>query len=402
VRAIDCQSFAGAFALGVVQSGFDYIGKREQLGGFGVPMVEGNRHLIPGQHWWSEACEPAAWTPLPADLVFGNPPCSGFSSLSTCIAPANGQAGSKPLHESGRIDWRGIDSKANECMWALIDFAARCKPQAVVFESVQQAGKTGRPLMLALRARLEERTKRRWNLTHVFQNDLSLGGCSMRKRYFFVATRAQFTYDVPDLDGVRTLRDAIGDLESRKRFGHFAPETAGHVTLNSQRARRMAWLATQPKARWAGGEQSGVAVQRLIDAGIPFPEDWWTVHGTFVRTDAGTSLYAPRRWKYDEPARVLTGLGLEENVHPTQPRTFTHREAARIMGFPDSWNCQPAIDRGHTGAKWWGKQLPVAPARWIASNVRAVIEGDHNELAPEKIGDREYLVDITNAWKAAA
>jgi hypothetical protein len=163
----------------------------------------------------------------------------------------------------------------------------------------------------------------------------------------------------------------------------------------------LAWLAAN--IEWNPGEQSGIAVDRAIEDGIGFPEDWWTTRGTFVRTDAGTSLYAPRRWKYDEPARVLTGLGLEENVHPTRPRTFTHREAARIMGFPDEWSCTPYMERGHTGAKYWGKQLPVAPARWIATAAALTINGDLNEGHEygELVGDRESVIDITARWKQA-
>jgi site-specific DNA-cytosine methylase len=394
MRAMDCQSFAGAFALGVTQVGFEYVGKREQVGGFGVPLVEGNRHLIKGD-WQSEACEPDAWTAKPADLVFGNPPCSGFSGLSVCIAPGGGHAGRRKQHASGRVDWRGIDSSANSCMWALIEFAARCKPQIVIFESVQQAGKVGRPLMQALRDRLEEKTRRRWHLTHVFQNDLSLGGCSMRKRYFFVASRMPFGVELPVLDRVRTLRDAIGDLEDVP-LGN----VNGHTPLNSQRARRMAWLASN--VEWNGGEQSGVALDRAREAKLTLPDDWFTTKGTLVRTDAGTSLYAPRRWKYDDPARVLTGLGLEENVHPTLPRTFTHREAARIMGFPDEWNCQPAVDRGHTGAKWWGKQIPVGAGRWIAWWAANALGEEPGDMQGEEVGKRERVIDVTNAHKAVA
>lgn len=391
MKAIDCQGFAGAFALGVVQAGFEFVGKREQVGGFGVPLVEGNRHLIPGP-WEAEACDPADWTPVDAELVFGNPPCSGFSGLSVCIVPKGGRPGRMKARASGRVDWRGIDSAANACMWALIDFAARCNPEMVIFESVQQAGRKGRPLMQALRSRLEDLTRATWSLTHVFQNDLSLGGCSMRKRYFFVASRAPFGVELPELDRVRTLRDAIGDLEAVPLGG-----VNGHVVLNSQRARRMAWLAAN--VEWNGGEQSGVAVERARAAGLCFPADWFTREGHMVRTDSGTTMYAPRRWKYDSPARVLTGMGLEENVHPTQPRTFTHREAARIMGFPDEWNCTPAVERGHAGAKWWGKQIPVAPGRWIATWARESLNGNPGALPAEEVGEREYLIDVTNAYK---
>jgi len=392
-RAVDCQGFGGAFALGVVQSGFTLVGKREDVGGFGMPLMLSNRHLL-GKQWDAEACPPDEWTPVDADLVFGNPPCSGFSGLSVCIAPQAGQVGLRKQHASGRVDWRGIDSKANACMWNLIDFAAKCSPRAVIFESVAQAGRAGRPLMLALRSKLEDLTRQEWHLTHVFQNDLSLGGCAMRKRYFWVATREPFGVEVPKLDRVLTLRDAIEDLEDVP-LGMMD----GHVTLPSQRARRLAWLAAN--AAWKPGEMSGTALRRIVDS-KELSEDWYTREGHIARTDSGTSLYAPRRWDYDKPARVLTGLALEENVHPTLPRTFTYREAARIMGYPDDWTMEPAVERRGVGAKWIGKQIPVAAGRWIATWAKASLEGAPGELRGEEVGERERCIDVTHAWKEAA
>jgi hypothetical protein len=74
-RAIDCMGFAGGFTLGVVQAGFELVAKREMRGGFGVPNCEANRHLL-GTNWQAQACDPADWEVMPAELVFGNPPCS--------------------------------------------------------------------------------------------------------------------------------------------------------------------------------------------------------------------------------------------------------------------------------------------------------------------------------------
>jgi hypothetical protein len=68
LTAIDCQSYAGGFALGVVQAGFTLAGKREQAGAFGVPAMEANRHLL-GSTWEAEDGPAASWTPVKADPV---------------------------------------------------------------------------------------------------------------------------------------------------------------------------------------------------------------------------------------------------------------------------------------------------------------------------------------------
>lgn len=75
--AVDVMGFAGGFTLGVVQAGFKLIGKRELPGGFGVANCEANRHLL-GDSWQTEVGQERSWTPVrDAQLLFGNPPCSG-------------------------------------------------------------------------------------------------------------------------------------------------------------------------------------------------------------------------------------------------------------------------------------------------------------------------------------
>lgn len=72
---IACQSFAGAFDLGMTQAGFRMVHKVEMEGGFGLANVEANRHLV-GRKWSSQACDPGRWEVMPAQVVIGNPPCS--------------------------------------------------------------------------------------------------------------------------------------------------------------------------------------------------------------------------------------------------------------------------------------------------------------------------------------
>jgi hypothetical protein len=76
-NAIDAMGFAGGMTLGVVQSGFNLIGKRELPGGFGVPNCVANKHLL-GDNWEAQVAPGEDWVPTrDAQLLFGNPPCSG-------------------------------------------------------------------------------------------------------------------------------------------------------------------------------------------------------------------------------------------------------------------------------------------------------------------------------------
>jgi site-specific DNA-cytosine methylase len=208
MRAVDVHGFGGGFTLGAVRAGFTLASKKSREIGFGVLNCLANRDLL-GHEWDADTTIPEKWEPLEdVQLVFGNPPCSGFSTLS-------------------RKDFRGVNSTINECMWELVRYAARVAPEIVIFESVQQAFTQGKPLMRNLHQMLCEQTGKPYRLYHVLHNNASLGGCSIRRRYFWVASRIPFGVDdnttywsnalqrlIPDtLSYVPAFNDVLQDLE---------------------------------------------------------------------------------------------------------------------------------------------------------------------------------------------
>ena len=396
--AIDCQGFAGGFTLGVAQAGFKLVAKREMKGGFGVRNCEANRHLL-GDAWDIEAVNPEAWS-VPqggADLVFGNPPCSGFSVLST-------------------KSFRGQDSKINACMWAFAEYAARVRPAVAVFESVQLAFTQGRELMQALRAKVEELTSERWELYHVLHNAYSVGGPAMRKRYFWVVSRVPFGVDIPRFDRYPTLLDTIGDLQNQPQSWEARPYADplaswyarqflrpdglvdGHVAIDNPHTRRTRALLAA--VEWNPGEHAQVVTRRYFDDHGELPPGWEHLTDKLKGQDFFQGFNTPTMWRPNEWCRVITGAGLLNGVHWSQRRTFTHREAARILGFPDSWLIEP-IKTVPGLFLTWGKGITIHCGRWIADHVRRALEGSPSEYTGELIGDREHLIDVTNAWRVS-
>jgi DNA (cytosine-5)-methyltransferase 1 len=392
LEAIDCQSFAGGFTLGVVQAGFELVGKREESAGFGITNCENNRQIL-GYRWRAEATEPQNWTPYHVPFVFGNPPCSGFSVFT------------------GVQSLRGPDSHINKCMWHFVEFAARCHPEVAVFESVQGAYKQGRELMQALRARLEALTGHRYELYHVLQDAYELGGAAVRPRYFWVASRVPFGVEYPTLSYYPMIEDVWRDLDGmdltwekqpyrrpptstwtvRARNGQHS--TDGHIGYTTQHAVKMRDLLYAMRAHGGWPARTGMyqIMRFLHDEGGGVPDSCTEQVKTYVEKEWKTGWTQPFRWSANEPGRVIVGGALSLAIHPWEDRLITHREAARLMGFPDDWLIAPSKKSSHLGPGW-GKGITVDCGRWLATWVKRSLEGSPGAVAGELIGDRERLI----------
>lgn len=400
-RAIDVMGFAGGFTTGMVQAGFELVGKRELYGGFGVANCEANRHIL-GNEWKAETLSRNSdsidpWSVVDADVVFGNPPCSGFSVMSN-------------------RDFRGADSPINDCMRKLVKYAARVQPLIVVFESVQMARtrSDGLELMRQLRHGLEEMTGERWTLHHVRHNARFVGGVAERRRYFWVASRIPFGVDPDTLtQGDTVLNDAIADLAGMSL--QWAPQiyrneptgwstdkrstsglVDGHITQDTPLARRCMDLAAG--VDWNPDEHLAIVARRYWDTYAKLPDSWSHTEEKVVKSDFRLGYTTPTRWNGDRPSRVITGGSMCCALHPSADRMITHREAARIMGFPDDWLIEPL--RNVPGLSMtWGKGITVQCGRWIGRAITRALSGEPDAYKGEPIGDREYDIDYTNGPK---
>jgi site-specific DNA-cytosine methylase len=404
-RAVDIMGFAGGFTTGMVQAGFSLVGKRELYGGFGVASCEANRHIL-GNDWKAEtlprnATSTEAWSTVDADVVFGNPPCSGFSVMSN--------------HE-----FRGADSPINACMWRLIEYAARVRPQIVVFESVQMARtrSDGLGLMRQLRAKLEDLTDESWTLYHVRHNARFVGGVAERRRYFWIASRIPFGVDPDTLtNGNIILNDAIGDLINLEMSWDAQPYNRepspwvnqhvvstqgvvdGHITRDTPLAQRCVDLTHG--VAWHPDEHLAIVARRYWDAYAKLPDSWKYTEEKVVKSDFQLGYTTPTRWNGNRPSRVVTGAAMCCAMHPQLDRMLTHRETARIMGFPDDWKIAPL--RHHPGLTMtWGKGITVQCGKWIGTALQHALNGLPDLYHGECIGDREFDINFTDGRKSVA
>lgn len=395
---VGCQTFAGGFDLGMVQAGFKLVHRAEMKGGFGLANCEANRHLL-GYDWKSQATDPAEWANVPADIVVGNPPCSGWSVMSS-------------------QKFRGADSPALSCTWAFVDYVARIKPQVAVFESVQQAYShpDGLTTMRALRERLEARTGQRWDLWHVLHNAYSVGGPAQRRRYFWVASRVPFGVDEPRQRDYPLLNDVIGDLEPlgptwlcqpyrapatryAQQFRSPSGSVDGMAYVDNPLTRRIRDLASA--VSWRPGEAIATVCKRHHERFGRLPKSFAATEQRIVERDFKMGFTTPVRWDGEKHARVITGGSLQGVLHPRLNRTITHREAARILGFPDDWRALPLKNTSGLFMTW-GKGITVQCGKWIGDWAARALDGCPGELVGKEIGERERVIDVTNTWKKFA
>lgn len=389
LQAVDVMGFAGGFTLGTVQAGFQLVGKKELPGGFGVKNCEANRQLL-GHAWQADVAEYDAWEPQSVHYVFGNPPCSGFSLMS---------AG----------HFRGVNSPANKCMWAFAHYVCRVRPYVAVFESVGQAFTTGRELMNALHQWVREQTGLDYHLWHVKHNNLAVGGCAQRKRYFWVISRIPFGVEHPELRYEPTLWNAIGDLEHCDITWEHQPRRVdphpwaarnsrtmtidGHmVRFTPEYHRAMELLPTA--GPWKQHEHIAVVAERYYKLTGTLPPSWEYRREKLINNGFHMGFHQLTRWRAHHPARVITGGALMLVLHPTLDRTLTHRETARIMGFPDDWKILPLKKNTNLQATW-GKGIPVDSGRWISTWVRNSLLGSPGEVTGTVAGDRERIIDVS-------
>jgi site-specific DNA-cytosine methylase len=313
-------------------------------------------------------------------------------------------------------------------MWDFWRYAARCRGVKVaVMESVQQTFIQGRTLMQQLHAELERLTGKKWNLTHVLHSCAQCGGASVRKRYFMVCSTEDIDFQIeePDVVRVPSVWDTIGDLETCEVTAEeqdINPATMlisryisrarrrdnrvdGHLISNSACARRASTLAQAVK--WKNGENIEMTIGQAMDEdkevllrGIGFDTYALARALLYGGDSGGASRFSCFRMNQFDVAPTLTGGALQLFVHPTLPRTLTHREVARIQGFTDDWSCQPAIDAGQKGHLWWGKGVTVQAGEWICKEVAMCLKGRNmgNMAHKEQVGEREFIVDVTGKY----
>lgn len=306
--AIDLFSGAGGLSLGLSQAGFT-IGAALDNDPLAVRTYRANL----GDHISCESIEDVSAETLmqragvnvgECALLTGGPPCQGFS-----------------LQRRGpREDVR------NRLVLQFVRMVEEVRPRFFLMENVGGLlSKNGKPF-------LDEFTRRAEKLDYAVHikllNTADFGVPQHRRRAFLVGERiadgiSQFRFPLPLGQHPRTVRDAIGDLASPPADGSLHPEIPNHFREKRLSALNIERIKHVPQ----GGGRADLPVRLQL--------------ACHLNNTGHRHLDVYGRLSWDEPSVTLTArfdsFTRGRFAHPTEHRSLTIREGARIQTFPDEF-----------------------------------------------------------------
>ncbi|CAM2007845.1 DNA cytosine methyltransferase [Acanthopleuribacter pedis] len=282
-----------------------------------------------------------------ADLVVGGPPCQGFSLLNK-----------KRMTDTRRALWEPY-----------MDIVDQSDAKMFVMENVPDLLKSQEFLDIQKRAKDLGFTIHSQKL-----NSANYGAPQVRNRVIVVAYKTEFIDFIPfppekthqkpqpnmTLPPWRVVEDAIGDLAPPvgTSIRNCEPPYDLHFGRNPTSVSRMRY-----KLIPEGGNRFDL--QRK--APELTPQCW------IRKKSGGTDLFG-RLWRDRPSVTIRTEFFKPEKgryLHPTQDRPITHREAARLMGFPDDFRfCGSKIEI----ARQIGNAVPPPFAHEIAKVVNSALK----------------------------
>lgn len=313
LRLIDLFSGAGGMSLGFCDKQF--------CGGFTTVLaldndaaaVKTHELNFPGRAVKANIEEWLLNNEVPqADVVIGGPPCQGFSLLN-----------------------KKRDGDARRALWEpFIEIAERSGARVFVMENVAELFRSPERQLIEAKAR-----------QHGFQTQATIvnaadyGAPQTRKRTIILGWRD--AHNLPsfpplpshadaklrsNLPRWRTVRDVIADLP----FETIGTEIGSRKTLNLHFGRTPTEKSLQ---RYRAVPPGGNRFDLLANRPDITPDCW------VRKTSGGTDLFG-RLW-WDRPSvTIRTEFYKPEKgryLHPEADRPISHREAARLMGFPDDF-----------------------------------------------------------------
>ncbi|MEJ7934463.1 DNA cytosine methyltransferase [Sphingobium sp. AN558] len=248
--------------------------------------------------------------PHEIDIVFGGPPCQGFSIFGR-------------RRFVNTQDHRPDQDPRNEVSLKFIDLAIQLMPRAIFMENVKGFLSTQRGDSSYL-VEVEERLSAAgYEFEHRVVNCATYGVPQSRERFILIAWKAGIKFIWPEAKHFGepkawqrktvTVGDVITDLMHESTYG----EEFSHVPMNHK-----SLVVERYKLIPEGG--------RLPEGTMP---DW--LRKGYRSDNVKNYSHVYKRLSMSAPATTMVPGHNAFPIHPVLHRTLTVREAARIQTFPD-------------------------------------------------------------------
>lgn len=345
VKAIGCHVFAAGFMAGVKQ--VMPVEVNLERHGFGLQTSE-KRWGIPTIN-----AHPSEWPRVSADVIWGNPRCTGFSVVTSGYGASA----------------HGPEAKQCQDIHDLMNYSLGHYP-VIVWESVQQAYTTGKPLLDALAQRCIESGYR---VAHLFINAATFGCPQNRKRYFFVAypKDKQFNVSAPAITPhYATIYDAIWSQRERETremnlYRDTSYDRDCYVKLTDAERDAVQHIYT--------GACLNTAAPYVYDMLPKKLQDTWRLRASPMPFSMHTIVRLA--WMCQCPTLKNSSGRL---LHPWHHRPLTVGELALCMGWHGGFvggdPADPVIPAGPDPVGQIAKGVVPAVGQWIAEQVVECLE----------------------------
>ena len=378
--AIDLFCGAGGLSVGLEDAGFSVVAGAD----FDRASTETHAANIQGLTWTGDLAHPKdfiqqldEWGIEDVDLLAGGPPCQPFS-----------RAGTSKIGNLVRTGQRQVvDTRANlwESFFAIAD---RLSPRAILFENVPDfASAQGGALLMAL---IDELKNRGYDVNVRELQAWKYRVPQHRSRLFVVGVRGGGDFAWPKPRGRRpTVWQAIGDLpvisaDTREEIQHYTgPPTSVLARLLRKGMRGVEARRIRDHITRAVRQDDAEIYSQLIpgDTYLDVPK-----HLRRYRSDIFDDKYV--RLSFGGLCRTITAHIAKDGywyIHPSEDRTLSIREAARIQTFPDRFRFS-----GHPSSRYRqiGNAVPPLLASAIGSALRIALDDNSGGTATRKDNTR--------------
>lgn len=344
MKSISLFSGAGGMDVGFKEAGFNVVAANE-IDKYACETFRANHpktKLLEGD---IDICGEELYTYRDVDVVFGGPPCQGFSV-------------------AGKMDPEDPRSKL---IFSFCDVVERVKPKAFVMENVKALGVLSK--FEAVRTALISRFQRiGYTVTLHILNSKDFGVPQSRERVFFIGVR----------EGITPVFE-----KSFRKYKKIAP-TLRDVLIplgkpgterNDRICNAKVTLATKPILR-----KSPYAGMLFNGQGRPLNPDGWastlpaSMGGNRTPIIDDTHLYQGKTSWVEEYHRHLITGGKPQGMHdaPSYLRRLTINEAAILQTFPENYVwCGPS-SKVYSQI---GNAVPCGLAKVVACCVKDAIVG---------------------------